>query len=762
MGRKPDLFADRYEVLDLVAVAPTAAVYRANDRLLGHAVTLKILRKDLAGAALAVSRFRHDALLARRIAHPNVARVLDVGEHGGAHYVVRELVAGESLDVLLEAKSSLPQDRAARIALQLARALAAAHERGIAHCDLVPENIVVDSRGGVVLTDFGAARDRAGSAPELREGHAATERADLYTLGTLLYQMLTGAPPWGRRGGVASGAARHSVVPTRPHDFDPKIGVELSTLVMMLLEREPSKRPESARAVEATLTRIAPAAAAPSKPPTPPAPVPKPAPTSARTPSSRREPTSARPRRPRAVAVIVADDGVGKRRFVGDALASAIVDRMSAISSIRVLTPSADADERGEEDPRLAALRMGADVVLSGSLHLRASEDARFSVDLLSVESGELLWHAEIVRSLKELFKIADEVVTGAAHALDRQAAPPRSGVPEPDPSDVDPYLRARGRLAEYTKEASDDAERGLAAAFLRAPNDPALACWLALAKLQRWAFDPALGQGDEAAPVVAERIALEVLKRSPAAAEAHLVLATLADARGDAASAMRHARASVRSSPTLADAHALIGRLRVEANDVIAGERDLEVALGLSTHVVTLLALARTRGLLQDFERAAESLYLVDAKVPGHLGAALVRMEAAAWSLDPATAARARARALEVTATCTGTLVHAIRARAGLDVDRELGALTAVCATPGCTARSRAWLLQCICEVRAAAGDPAGAISALRDLDEAGSIDALWLESCPALAPLRALSGFSTARAAILARADLALDAPA
>ena len=792
VGPKPELFASRYEVRDLLSVGPMAAIYRANDRVLGHAVALKILRKDLSTATLAVSRFRHEARLARRVMHPNVARVLDVGDADGAHYVTRELAPGDALDVVLEAKRALPLGRALSIVVQLTRALAAVHERGIRYCDLLPENVVVDVKDHVVLNDFGTTRETGASTPEQSEGRVPNERSDLYALGALAYQMLTGVPPWGRRAGLATGAARFALPPPPPRDVDTRIPADVSDLVMLLLEREPSRRPDSARAVEAILARIAPSAGGPPVEPAPPgrtrapstmpppsapassrpspspspglrpSPIPSPSPRPSPSPSGPTSgPTSGAPRllRPRALAILpIADVGDHKRRYVADALASALTDRLATIASVRVLPQLGDPDDEPDQDPRVAGLRMGADAVLSGSLRMRAAEDTRFSVQLIGVSTGEVLWRADIVRSAKDLFKIADEVTSAVVHALDTLAPPPTSTALEPEPGDADPFPRARASLAEYTKEGADDAERGLASAFLRAPHDPVLACWLALAKLRRWHFDPSLGQGDEAAPVVAERIANEVLKTSRSVAEAHLVLATLADLQGDAHLAMQRVRDAIRLSPGLAEAHALAGQLRAEANDVIAGERDLETALRIDAQVPTLLAMARTRGLLKDYGRATESLYLVDSKVPGHLASALVRLEAADWSQDAQAMARARARAIEVATGRSGMLVHAIRVRAGLDADRELGALAAIAAMSGCTARTRAWILQTVAEDRAAAGDHPGAISALRGLDTTGSIDALWIESCPALVVLRGLSGFADVRAAILARAEAAL----
>ena len=765
----PATYAGRYELIGLLGVGAMGSVYRAHDLLLGETVALKVLRKDLANAPLAVSRFHREAKLARRVTHPNITRVYDVAEHDGEHYLTMECVEGDSLHTMLDGGRPLPIARAISIALQLARALAAAHEKGIVHCDLKPENVVVEPGGRAVLTDFGVSKvERDGAppplpghaggtpiymAPEQLEGRSVDARTDLYALGLLLYEMLTGRTPWGRRGGIAGSVARLAVPPKSPRELEPRIPEPLAALTMRLLEREMSARPESARAVEAALEALSGAVEdRPSAPIIATRKLSTPAP-SMRPPSAIA--TTATPNT-RGIAVLpLRNLGNEKTQYVTDALTTALVDRLAAAPTLRVASRAAiEAHERANDDLRALGRRLGVESIVEGSLLVRPGNEMRLSVRLVEVERGFVLWSKRIDRSAKDLFKVADEVVTEVAKALgvDASAGSVRPRASPASTDSVDPFLRAQDALGEYTAEGARAAEQYLAEAFLRAPKDPLLASWLAIAKLRRWTFEPALGQGDEAAPVVAERIALEVLKKSGNVGEAHLALATLADHRGDPVEAMRRAREAVRCTPTLAEAHRIVGRLTSEAATTFEGERDLDVSLRLDPQqVYTMLLLARTRALKRDFERAAEWLKLAEARSPGHVACAFGRVQLASWKGDGNSES---ARAAAATKGRAGLYAHAIRAFSGLGEDIEVGKLAALAAAPGTTSRVRAMIMQIICEQRVRAKDAEGALSALRSVDAAGSVDLLWLERCPSLEGIRGFAGWSHLRASIATRA--------
>ena len=197
------VLAQRYRIIYLLGRGGMGEVYRADDLVLGQPVALKFL---LAASEAALSRFRNEVRTARQISHPNVCRVYDIGEAEGLTYLSMEYVDGEDLASLLLRIGRLPQDKAIEIARQLCAALAAAHDKGVIHRDLKPANIMLDGRGNVRITDFGIAgiatqiRDFGSGtpdymSPEQLAGEEVTPRSDIYALGIVLCELLTGKRP---------------------------------------------------------------------------------------------------------------------------------------------------------------------------------------------------------------------------------------------------------------------------------------------------------------------------------------------------------------------------------------------------------------------------------------------------------------------------------------------------------------------------------------------------------------------------------------
>ncbi len=206
-----DVFAGRYRLLALVGTGGMGRVYRALDQQLGDIVALKVLRADLGADVGALERFVQEARLARRVTHRNVARTFDIGEHGGHRFLTMEYIEGASLGALLQAHGPLVESRVLALGRAILEGLAAAHEVGVVHRDLKPDNVLVAGDGRVVLTDFGIARDTAGAfqthgrvmgtpaymAPEQLEGVRDLDaRVDVYAFGEIAYELLTGRPAW--------------------------------------------------------------------------------------------------------------------------------------------------------------------------------------------------------------------------------------------------------------------------------------------------------------------------------------------------------------------------------------------------------------------------------------------------------------------------------------------------------------------------------------------------------------------------------------
>lgn len=258
-------------------------VYRADDLAVEQPVALKLLRPELAREPLLVDRLRAEVRLARRVTHPNVCRVHDLGQLEEQPFLSMEYVDGEDLDSLLRRAGRLTTDRALGIARQICAGLGAAHARGVLHRDLKPANVLVDAGGQVKLTDFGLALDAdedagalagAGTpaymAPEQLAGAPASEVTDLYSLGVVLWELLTGARLFGAIDPAELRAAHAKPVPPLS-EVVPEIDRDLERVVMQCLSRDPAARPPSALSVLAAFpgNDILSAAMAAGEPPSP-------------------------------------------------------------------------------------------------------------------------------------------------------------------------------------------------------------------------------------------------------------------------------------------------------------------------------------------------------------------------------------------------------------------------------------------------------------------------------------------------------------
>ena len=263
-------FAGRYEILAPLGQGGMGVVYKARDRDLDDVVALKLVRPELLAVdPTALERFKDEVRLARRISHRNVARTHDFGEAEGVYYVTMEFVAGTPLKELIRTRARLPVSATVSVGKQLCRALEAAHEQGIIHRDIKPPNIMVAAEGLVKLMDFGIARpverDRGRTktglvigtpdymAPEQLLGESLDGRADLYAVGVVLYECLTGRRPHDADSPMALVGAKLSQDPVPPHEVVPEVPVVLSRILMRVLARDRDARPQTAAALHEEL-----------------------------------------------------------------------------------------------------------------------------------------------------------------------------------------------------------------------------------------------------------------------------------------------------------------------------------------------------------------------------------------------------------------------------------------------------------------------------------------------------------------------------
>jgi eukaryotic-like serine/threonine-protein kinase len=258
----------RYELLEPIGIGGMAVVWRGRDVRLGRDVAVKILRTELAADPELVGRFETEARHAGSMAHPNIVAVFDVGRDGPDHYIVMELVGGPSLAGVLSGHGILDAHEAVRITVAAADALEAAHERGIVHRDVKPGNLLLDQDGRVRLADFGIARALAAAAvtapgtvlgsvpylsPEQARGEEATAASDQFSLGVVLFEMLTGQLPWIGDTPAATAAARLHRPSPAPSEVGRGIPADLDGIVGRALEPDPAQRYPSAGAFATAL-----------------------------------------------------------------------------------------------------------------------------------------------------------------------------------------------------------------------------------------------------------------------------------------------------------------------------------------------------------------------------------------------------------------------------------------------------------------------------------------------------------------------------
>ena len=254
------ILARRYELQELIGGGGMADVYKAQDKLLDRAVAVKILHQQYANDAEFVEKFRREATAAAKLAHPNIVNIYDVGEDGGSQYIVMEYVSGPTLKEVIQQKGCLEPIEAVRIAKEIASALESAHRNNLVHCDIKPHNILVMPDGHIKVTDFGIARAVSAStmtysgsvmgsvhyfSPEQAKGTVITTKSDVYSLGVVLYEMLTGQLPFNGETSVSIALKHLQEEPVPIRQINQSIPPVLEAIVQKAMSKDPADRPSS-------------------------------------------------------------------------------------------------------------------------------------------------------------------------------------------------------------------------------------------------------------------------------------------------------------------------------------------------------------------------------------------------------------------------------------------------------------------------------------------------------------------------------------
>ena len=446
----------RYRIVEELGKGGIGIVYRAEDPRLGRNVAIKVLQEHALQDAHAHSRFRQEARSLSRLLHPNIATLFDFDSHDGCDFIVLEYVPGETLAAMLM-RGALPESRARAIALEVADALQFAHDEGIVHRDLKPGNIILTPRGRAKVLDFGLARllreeadketvtrEQSSSgmlegtflymSPEQVSGGAVDARTDIYALGVVLYEMLTGIRPYA---GMEIANVLYQIVHARPRPVRtvaPAVSSHLEGVVMRCLEKDPTLRfPTAAQVASALheqktyvadpvgresfaavrLDRINPvfgsaSAEQPSLPDF----------------TRREEPTT--PGRIRSIAVLPLENrsGDAEQEFFVDGMTDALIVDLAQVAALRVISRTSSMRFKGVRRslPEIAR-ELHVDAIVEGSV-LRSGNRIRVTAQLIHATTDTTLWAKTYDGDLGDILSLQREVARAIVEGVRAQVTP--------------------------------------------------------------------------------------------------------------------------------------------------------------------------------------------------------------------------------------------------------------------------------------------------------------------------------------------------
>ena len=259
---------DRYEIISKIGTGGMSDVYKAKDHTLGRFVAIKVLKPEFSEDVNFVTKFRTEAQSAAGLEHPNIVNIYDVGSENGMHYIVMEYVEGITLKTYIEKKGQLTFKETVSIAIQVARGIEAAHNKGIIHRDIKPQNIIISTEGKVKVTDFGIARaassntisaDVMGSvhyaSPEQARNGFVDGKSDIYSLGIVMYEMVTGRVPFDGDTTVAVAIQHLQEEIVAPSAYAPNLPISMEKIILKCTQKNPDRRYESMTALLADLRK---------------------------------------------------------------------------------------------------------------------------------------------------------------------------------------------------------------------------------------------------------------------------------------------------------------------------------------------------------------------------------------------------------------------------------------------------------------------------------------------------------------------------
>jgi serine/threonine protein kinase/Tfp pilus assembly protein PilF len=591
------IFAGRYQIIEELGKGGMGKVYRVLDKELKEEVALKLIKPEIASDKKILERFSNELKLARKISHKNVGRMYELMEEKGTRYITMEYVPGEDLKRLIRKIGQLGAGQAIPIAKQICNGLGEAHRLGVVHRDLKPQNVMVDEEGNARILDFGIARAIKGKgitdagvmvgtpeymSPEQAEVKEVDQRSDIYSLGVILYEMVTGRVPFEGETPLGIAMKHKSEMPENPIVLNAQLPEDLSRVILKCMEKDKDKRYQSSEDVRSELIKIEKGIPTTEKV------VGKKKPLTSREITVtlglkkllipalvviavavigviawllfiKKEAISPSPSRPSIAVLPFADLSAQKdQEYFCDGLAEELINRLTNIENLRVPARASAFSFKGKDlDIREIGEKLNVEMVLDGSVR-KAGNKLRITAELVKAADGYPVWSKIYERDLEDTFALQDEISLAIIDSLQiKLLGKEKAKLVKHHTQNLEAYnLYLMGRFF-WNKRTEEDMRKSVQYFEQAIEKDPTYALALAgladsYITLAQWEFL----SSKEAYPK-AKEAAIKALEIDDLLAEAHNALATVkSDFDWEWEGAEKEYKRAITLNPNYATAH--------------------------------------------------------------------------------------------------------------------------------------------------------------------------------------------------------------